>query len=131
MVKWLFLAFLVVPALEIFTIIQVGQVIGGWPTFFLIVGLSFLGAYLVKVQGRRTLRQIQRDLTSGVMPGDALLDGACLLVGGTLLLTPGFLTDALGLFLLLPGMRQVVKRLIKLWLVKKLRSGNWTIYRRW
>lgn len=130
MMRLFFILIIVVPALEIFTLIQVGQVIGGWLTFFLVIGMSALGAYLLKVQGRNTMRQISREMQMGSLPGDSLLDGACLLVGGTLLLTPGFLTDIVGMLLLLPGARELPKRLIKAYLMKMMQNGNFSFTRR-
>ncbi|PWK13877.1 FxsA family protein [Tumebacillus permanentifrigoris] len=130
MMRILLILLIVVPALEIFTMIQVGQVIGGWPTFFLIVACSFLGAYLLKQQGIRTLNQIRQELSMGMIPGEALLDGACILVGGTLLLTPGFVTDIFGLVLVLPGIRAPFKSLIKIWLLRLASKGRITYYRR-
>jgi len=130
MVRILALLFIIVPAIEIFLLIQVGQVIGGWPTFFLVIGLSLAGAYLLKVQGRHTLMQLRRELSMGAMPGETLLDGACLLVGGTLLLTPGFFTDIFGLMLLLPGFRGIFKRLIKNWLMQQIQKGRFISFRR-
>jgi len=128
--RYLFLLFLIIPALEILAIVQVGSVIGGWPTFFLIIGMSFLGAVLVKQEGKRTWGAIQRDLASGIPPGESLLDGACVLVGGALLLTPGFLTDALGLVLLVPFMRRPFKQLLKRWLFKIMQNGSFVTFRR-
>jgi UPF0716 protein FxsA len=130
MLRILLLLFIVVPALEIVTIIQVGQVIGGWPTFFLIVAMSLLGAYLVKVQGLRVWKQIRDEMAMGMIPGESLLDGACVLVGGTLLLTPGFLTDALGLLMLLPFLRGFFKGLLKVWLFRLMSRGQFFIHRR-
>ncbi|MCX7570677.1 membrane protein FxsA [Tumebacillus sp. DT12] len=130
MKRILLILFIVIPALEVFTLIQVGQVIGGWPTFFLIVGISFLGAYLVKQQGMRTLAQVRHELASGMIPGESLLDGACILVGGTLLLTPGFLTDMAGFVLLLPFVRTPVKAILKVWLMKQMQNGRFLYYRR-
>lgn len=130
MKRILLILFIVIPALEVFTLIQVGQVIGGWPTFFLIVGISFLGAYLVKQQGMRTLAQVRQELASGMIPGESLLDGACILVGGTLLLTPGFLTDMAGFVLLLPFVRTPVKAILKVWLMKQMQNGRFLYYRR-
>ncbi|MBL0386262.1 membrane protein FxsA [Tumebacillus sp. ITR2] len=129
MMRLLLVLVVVVPALEIFTMIQVGQVIGGWPTFFLIVACSFLGAYLLKTQGLRVWNQIRREFSKGMIPGEALLDGACVLVGGTLLLTPGFLTDVFGLFLLVPGLRNLFKPLLKVWLLRLLSKGRITYFR--
>jgi UPF0716 protein FxsA len=130
MIRILVLLLIIVPAIEIFLMIQVGQIIGGWPTFFLIVGMSFFGAYLLKVQGKQTLMQLRRELSMGIMPGETLLDGACLLVGGTLLLTPGFFTDALGLLLVLPGVRNIFKHFIKVWLMQQIQKGRFMTFRR-
>lgn len=130
MMRFLLILFIVVPTLEVFTIIQVGRVIGGWPTFLLIVTCSLLGAYLLKTQGARVWKQIREDMSQGRLPGEALLDGACILVGGTLLVTPGFLTDAIGLFLLLPGLRNLCKPLLKVWLLRMMSKGRITYFRR-
>ncbi|ASS74517.1 membrane protein FxsA [Tumebacillus algifaecis] len=130
MMRIFLILIIVVPALEIFTMIQVGQVIGGWQTFLLIIGTSVLGAYLLKVQGRSTWRQINRDMEMRVLPGDSLLDGACVVVGGTLLLVPGFLSDIVGLLMLLPGLREIPKHLIKLYLMRMMQKGNFSIYRK-
>lgn len=130
MLRVLLLLFIVVPALEIVTIIQVGKVIGAWPTFVSIVALSLLGAYLVKKQGMRVWKQIREETSMGMIPGDSLLDGACVLVGGTLLMTPGFITDALGLLLLLPFLRGFFKGLLKMWLFKIVSRGQIRMYRR-
>lgn len=130
MTRILLILFIVIPALEVFTLIQVGQVIGGWPTFFLIICMSFLGAYLMKQQGLRTLAQVRQELASGMIPGESLLDGACILVGGTLLLMPGFLSDLAGLLLLLPFVRNPLKGLLKFWLMKQMQNGRFLYYRR-
>ncbi len=110
MVAVLILLFLVVPVLEIWLIIQVGQVIGALPTVVLLVVESLLGAWLVKREGRRTWRALRASFGQARVPGRELLDGALVLVGGTLLLTPGFLTDVVGFFLVLPVTRPVAGR---------------------
>lgn len=102
--------FLVVPVVEIYLIVQVGQLIGPLPTALLLLGESLLGAWLVKREGRRAWRTLQVALGSLRPPGRELLDGALLLIGGTLLLTPGFLTDVLGFFLVLPVTRPLARR---------------------
>ncbi|KEO82065.1 FxsA family protein [Tumebacillus flagellatus] len=130
MSRVLLFVLIVVPALEIFTIIGVGHAIGGWPTFLLIVLSSLLGAYLLKTQGVRTWNQIRREFSMGMLPGASLLDGVCVLVGGTLLLTPGFLTDVFGLILLVPGVRNVLKPVLKILLLRLLSKGRITYYRR-
>jgi UPF0716 protein FxsA len=108
---WLvFLALLVVPVAEIALIVAVGQVIGGWETVALLVFESALGAYLVKREGRRTWQALRVALNTGKMPGRELADAALVLIGGTLLLTPGFLTDIVGFFFILPFTRPITRQ---------------------
>ena len=104
------LAFLVVPIAEIWLLIQVGQVIGGWQTLLLLIAMSLLGAWLVRREGRRSWLALNEATRSGRMPGRELADAGLVLVGGTLLLTPGFLTDVLGLFFIIPLTRPLVGR---------------------
>src|SRR5690554_5195262 len=100
--RYLFLAIVLVPAIEIAILLLAGQTIGIFPTFALILLTGIVGAYLAKQQGLATIRDVQDRFQRGTMPGDALLDGVCILVGGTLLLTPGFVTDLIGFLLLVP-----------------------------
>ena len=105
-----FLALLVVPIAEIAVIVAVGTVIGGWRTFALLLVESALGAYLVKREGRRSWQGLRVALNTGKMPGRELADAALVLIGGTLLLTPGFLTDIVGFFFILPVTRPITRR---------------------
>ncbi|MEU4575563.1 FxsA family protein [Nonomuraea sp. ATR24] len=107
----LFLAFLLVPVLEIWLLIQVGSVIGGWQTVGLLVAASLLGSWLIRREGRRAWRSLQEALQSGRMPERELADGGLILVGGTLLLTPGFFSDVVGLLCILPMTRPLMRRL--------------------
>ncbi|MEV4178533.1 MULTISPECIES: FxsA family protein [unclassified Nonomuraea] len=107
----LFLAFLVVPVLEIWLLIQVGSVIGGPATIALLIADSLLGAWLVRREGRRAWRALQEALQSGRMPDRELADGGLILVGGALLLTPGFFTDVFGFLCVLPFTRPLMRRL--------------------
>ena len=104
--------FILVPLAEILVIVQVGAAIGGWWTAGLLVADSLLGAYLLRVEGRRAWREFRTALEEGRWPGDEVAQGALIIVGGALLLTPGFLTDVIGfLFLLGPTRRMVARRL--------------------
>jgi UPF0716 protein FxsA len=105
----LFLLFLVVPIAELAVIVQVGQSIGTLNTIALLVLVSVVGAALVKREGLGVLRRVQRPVGRGEVPGRELADGFLVLFGGALLLTPGFLSDAVGLALLLPPVRAVVR----------------------
>ncbi|TDD15915.1 FxsA family protein [Kribbella turkmenica] len=114
------LALLVVPILEIYVIIQVGQVIGGWPTVGLLLVESALGAWLIKREGRRAWNALQTSLQTAKMPGRELADAALVLVGGTLLLTPGFVTDIFGFFFVLPFTRPIARRGLSAFLGRRL-----------
>ena len=107
---FVFLALLVVPISEIALIIAVGRVIGGWQTIALLLVESALGAYLVKREGRSSWKALQLALNTGQMPGRELADAALVLIGGTLLLTQGFLTDFVGFFFILPFTRPITRR---------------------
>ncbi|HVM07814.1 MAG TPA: FxsA family protein [Acidimicrobiales bacterium] len=103
------LLFLVVPFVELFVLIQVGQVIGPWWTIGALVAVSVAGSWLVKREGLSTLRRAQTDMRQGSVPGTALVDGVLILFAGALLLTPGFLTDLIGLGLLVPPVRLALR----------------------
>ena len=118
----LFVAFVVVPLVEIFVLIQVGQVIGPWWTIALLIADSILGSWLIRREGRRAWQALTTALSSGRMPAKELADGALILVGGTLMLTPGFATDALGLLLILPLTRPVARRLLTRVVTRRLLS---------
>lgn len=110
---YLFLAFLLVPLIEIALFIQVGGAIGLWPTLGVVVLTAILGTWLVRAQGRMALGQVQQSFSSLNDPTQPLAHGAMILFSGALLLTPGFFTDAVGFALLVPGIRQAVFRFIK------------------
>jgi UPF0716 protein FxsA len=109
---WAVLAvlFVVVPIIEIYLIVQLGQEIGPWWTILLLIGAGILGSVLVKREGGRAWRALQDALASHRMPATELADGALILIGGTLLLTPGFMSDVVGLFCILPFTRPVARR---------------------
>jgi UPF0716 protein FxsA len=103
---WLLLAaFVLVPIVEIYVIIQVGQAIGPWWTILLLIADSIFGSWLIAHEGRRAWRALSVALSSGRMPSRELADGALILIGGTLMLSPGFVTDAVGMVLILPFTR--------------------------
>jgi UPF0716 protein FxsA len=96
---------IIVPVVELFVFVQVAQWIGVLEALALLIAVSFLGAWLVKIQGVGVLRRIRLDLSDRRVPAAGIVDGGLLLVAGTLLLVPGFLTDLLGLVLLVPLVR--------------------------
>jgi UPF0716 protein FxsA len=108
----LVLLFVVVPIAELFVIIQVGEAIGVWWTIGLLVADSILGAVLMRAQGRAAWRRFNEAIRAGRVPAREVVDGALVIFGGALLLTPGFLTDILGLVLLLPPTRAMVRAIL-------------------
>lgn len=106
----LVVALVVVPLVELYVIIRVGEWIGYLPTFALLILISITGAYLVKREGLSALRRARAQLRAGELPAAELVDGAMIVVAGALLLTPGFVTDAIGALLLLPPLRYFGRR---------------------
>ncbi|HTW14133.1 MAG TPA: FxsA family protein [Nocardioides sp.] len=112
-IRWvLFVLFVVVPLLELYVLIQVGQVIGAWWTILLLVLDSILGTWLIRREGSRALAALRTALETGRMPARELADGGLLLIGGTLMLSPGFVTDVFGILLILPFTRPVFRRVL-------------------
>jgi UPF0716 protein FxsA len=105
----LVLLFIVVPIAELAVVIQVGQEIGVLWTVALLVADSILGSVLMRSQGRSAWRRFNEAIAAGKVPAREVLDGALVIFGGLLLLTPGFITDFLGLLLLIPPTRAVVR----------------------
>ncbi|HVM52433.1 MAG TPA: FxsA family protein [Acidimicrobiales bacterium] len=103
------LLFIVVPLVELYVIIQVGQSIGALNVIGLLIVMSIAGGWLMKQQGLGVLRRVQDQLHDGQVPGREIVDGFLILFGGALMLTPGFLTDVLGIALLLPPFRAIVR----------------------
>ncbi len=104
----LFLLFVVVPILELMVIVQVGQSLGAWNTVAVLLIDSLVGAWLVKHQGLGLIRKSRERLRNGEMPGEEISAGIAVLFAGALMLTPGFVTDAVGLLLLIPPVRHVL-----------------------
>jgi len=124
-VALLVLVFIVGPIAELYVIIQVADVIGGWQTVALLLFESILGAWLMKREGRGAIRKIQARLQAHQLPSKEVVDGALILFAGALMLTPGFLTDVLGFLLLIPPTRAVVR----VALMKRLRGRLGTGFR--
>lgn len=124
MLAKLFAAFVIIPVLEIYIIIKIGSFIGAGWTVFLVIGTAFLGAFLAKMQGAQTMFKMRENMQRGIPPTNDILDAFLIFAAGLVFLTPGFLTDIMGVLVLFPPTRQP----IKFWLIKKLdqwmRQGN-------
>ncbi|MBV0933094.1 FxsA family protein [Marinobacterium weihaiense] len=106
--RFLFLLFIIIPIIEITVLIQVGQAIGAWYTVGLVLLSAFIGVNMLRHQGLSTLARAQQRMQQGEMPGQEMVEGILLAVGGALLVTPGFVTDVLGFSCLVPGIRKAL-----------------------
>ncbi len=118
----LFLLFIVVPIAELYLIIQVGQAIGIWWTLLLLIADSVLGTWLMRSQGRTAWRNFNEATAAGRVPAREILDGALIIFGGAFLLAPGFITDAFGLFFLIPPTRAIARKVLV-----KVFAGRFTV----
>ena len=121
---WLFLLFIVAPLVELWVIIQVASVIGGWETIALLIVESAIGAYLLKHQGLATLEKISVAVNEGRIPSNELIDGLLLLVAGALMLAPGFIGDILGFLLIIPITRLPFRALMR----RRFVSGKYSSF---
>jgi len=114
------LVFLVVPVAELYLIVQVANGLGVPETILLLIAISFVGAWLARVAGLSVLNRLQRTVRAGKVPSAELVDGALVLFAGALMITPGFLSDALAILLLLPPTRAVVRNIV----LRRIRVGG-------
>ena len=109
----LFLAFTIIPIIEIYLLIEIGSMFGALTAVTLVILTGFLGAFLARMQGLQTLYRIQESLREGRMPSGELLDALLIVIAGLVLLTPGFLTDSAGFLLLIPATRNAIKNWLR------------------
>ncbi|BCX87992.1 UPF0716 protein FxsA [Methylomarinovum tepidoasis] len=123
--RLLFLVFLIVPLIEIYLLLVIGGIIGPIPTIAMVVFTAVLGAWLLRIEGFHTWFRLQQSLAQGKIPALEIVEGPILLVGGALLLTPGFFTDFLGFLCLLPTTRRrIAQYVLKRWLIQRPPSGQ-------
>ena len=120
----LLLVFTIVPIIELYVLIEAGHQIGVGATIGMIILTGIAGAYLARTQGFNLINKIQTELNQGRLPAEELMDGAIILAGGLLLLTPGFCTDLFGFVLLTPMTRKIIKVWLKKWLDIKIQRGE-------
>ncbi len=116
--------FVGVPLLEIYVLVQIGQEIGAWWTILLLILSSIIGTWLVRREGGRAWRALTSALQTGRMPHRELADGALILIGGTLMLTPGFVSDAVGAVLILPFTRPLARRALAQLVSRRLLASD-------
>ena len=112
----LFLAFTLIPFFEIYLLIKIGHYLGAFNTVVVVIVTGFLGAYLARHEGIRTMTRVRESLQRGELPADEMLDAVLIFIAGIVLLTPGFITDLAGVAILVPNTRSWLKR----WLRRKL-----------
>jgi len=105
--------FIVIPLIELIILVKVGSYIGLWPTILIVVLTGIVGASLARYQGFIIINKIRSDVSSGRVPARELIDGLLVLIGGIVLLTPGFITDICGFFLLIPLTRNLIKGFVR------------------
>jgi UPF0716 protein FxsA len=116
----LVLLFIVVPIAELYVIIQVGELIGVWPTLLLLLLDAIAGSWLLKHEGRNAWRRFNLALAERRMPGKEVADGVLVILGGALLIAPGFITDIFGALLLIPPTRAVARRILRRWTIGRV-----------
>ena len=130
MFRFLLLIIIAVPLIELFIIVWASSHIGIWSVISLIILTGLIGTTLARRQGIAILRREQTNMQNGQLPGEEVIDGICIFIGGFALLMPGFITDTIGLILLLPFTRPMFKDWIKAIFQNMINRGNTIIYRR-
>ncbi|GAA0854777.1 FxsA family protein [Aliiglaciecola litoralis] len=120
----LFILFAILPIIEIAILVNVGEQIGGWNTVAIVILTAFIGAFLVRREGIATLMQAQQKMQTGQMPGQEMAEGLLLVIAGVLLVTPGFVTDAIGLLLSFPLTRPLIAKSLMKQMNVKVVSGQ-------
>jgi UPF0716 protein FxsA len=122
--RYIIFLLILIPAADIGILLFSGKTIGVLPTIACIILTGVIGAYLAKREGLETIRKAQAQLRNGQIPGEAVIDGICILIGGTLLITPGFITDILGFLMLFPITRKPFKWGMKKFFRKWMNRGK-------
>lgn len=130
MLMKLILLFTITPIVELYVLFQLADVMGPWTTIGLVLITGVAGAYLAKSEGKLIINKIKMELNAGNLPGNELLNGLCVLIGGALLLTPGIMTDILGFSLVIPGLREIFKTYLKRKFKKVIETGDINIHLR-
>ncbi|SNS90318.1 UPF0716 protein FxsA [Anaerovirgula multivorans] len=126
----LILLFTIVPIVELAILLKLSGYIGVGYTILIVLLTGVLGAYLAKSEGKGVLRRIKLEMSQGRMPGDELINGLCVIVGGAFLLTPGIFTDAAGFCLVIPVTRETIKFMIKKRIKRMIDEGTFIFYYR-
>lgn len=124
----IFLLYLVFPIIEIYLLIEAGDAFGFWPIFGIVILTAWMGSRLVKYEGFQVLTQLQQKAAQGRSPHQEMIEGVVLLIGGILLITPGFITDGIGFLCLIPFSRKWIALAVKGALLRKVQNGSFRVY---
>ena len=124
----LIMLFTVIPIVELALLLKINTYIGLGYTLMIVLVTGVVGAYLAKSEGKGIIRNIKYEMSQGRMPGDELVNGLCVLIGGAFLLTPGLITDFTGFILVIPFTRAIIKRFVKGRLRYMLEEGTFKFY---
>ncbi|MDP1417247.1 FxsA family protein [Peribacillus simplex] len=127
--KYFLMFIIAMPVVEIIVLLLSGNLIGFWPTLFLIVATGLIGAYLAKRQGMETWKKAQEQIRYGMMPGNEIIDGICIFIGAALLLSPGLISDIMGLILVFPPTRNLLKPIVIRFIMNRMNKGKVTVIR--
>ncbi|MBP2002534.1 UPF0716 protein FxsA [Paenibacillus shirakamiensis] len=127
--KWMILLIIVVPIIEFWAYVEVGERLGVGKTIFLTLATSVIGGLMMQFEGRKVLESVKEQVNSRQVPGRTVLDGMCVFIGGILLIIPGFFTDLIGFTLVFPLTRPVYRLFLLRWVSKKIKDGTITFRR--
>lgn len=122
--RYILIPLMLIPAIEIIILLFAGKTLGVAMTFLLIVLTGLIGVYLAKKQGMEVMRRVQMQMQQGDMPGDSMLDGLCIFIAGVFLVLPGFISDFIGILLLIPFIRNKLKTFLYHFLRRRMNNGN-------
>lgn len=122
--RWLLIAFILLPIAEIALLLYSGSELGIFPTILLIIITGIGGAYLAKRQGLKAWKDLRSRMSTMETPGNAIIDSVCIFLGGILLIMPGFITDIAGVLLMFKGPRKLIRPLIVAWIYRKMKKGQ-------
>lgn len=128
--KWIAILIVVIPIVEFWGYMFVGERLGAGKTIFLTLATSVIGGLMMQFEGRKVMDDAKSQLNGGQVPGRTVLDGICVFVGGMLLLIPGFITDLIGFTMVFPLTRLLYRYPLMKWIGKKIEDGSITIFRR-
>lgn len=129
---WKILTFIIaMPIIDLYILIKASQNMGFWTTVMLIIATGIAGYYLARSEGKVVISSINRELSQGRIPGDDLLTGLSIIIGGIFLIVPGIVTDIIGITMILPETREIYKNYIKKRLEDKIRRGSASLFLKW